>query len=259
MTACQNLPVKVGENLFGSTPTAEATIQATSTATVPAVTPTATSSPVPVLGAKEIHESSQSPKYTIDVRWPELSWGDDPRVTTFNQTAETFATEAVKSFKDGVEMAHDPTLTDYSSSLRIDYQLVNSAHGIMSVKLTISYYSAGAAHPGSFTHSINYDLQQGKILYLEDLFQSDSQYLETISSYCMNELKAKDVLFWEEGALPRADNYQVWNISPEGLQITFDEYQVAPYAAGPQSVQIPYSDVKSLARPDGPLAAYITQ
>ena len=75
----------------------------------------------------------------------------------------------------------------------------------------------------------------------------------------MNELKAKDVLFWEEGALPRADNYQVWNISPEGLQITFDEYQVAPYAAGPQSVQIPYSDVKSLARPDGPLAAYITQ
>jgi hypothetical protein len=37
------------------------------------------------------------------------------------------------------------------------------------------------------------------------------------------------------------------------LLITFDEYQVAPYAAGPQKVAIPYSELRALINPQGPL------
>jgi hypothetical protein len=40
------------------------------------------------------------------------------------------------------------------------------------------------------------------------------------------------------------------------LQITFDAYQVAAYAAGPQEVVVSYSVLKPIIKPDGPLAAF---
>jgi hypothetical protein len=63
----------------------------------------------------------------------------------------------------------------------------------------------------------------------------------------------------DAGAGPRADNYRAWNITKKGLWITFDPYQVAAYAAGPQYILVPYSVLKDLIKPDGPIAAYANQ
>jgi hypothetical protein len=41
------------------------------------------------------------------------------------------------------------------------------------------------------------------------------------------------------------------------LLITFDEYQVAAYAAGPQTVVVPYSELKGLIDPQGALGNFI--
>jgi hypothetical protein len=38
------------------------------------------------------------------------------------------------------------------------------------------------------------------------------------------------------------------------LWVTFDPYQVAPYAAGPQYVLVPYSALKDIIKADGPIA-----
>ncbi|MBI2342909.1 MAG: DUF3298 domain-containing protein [Deltaproteobacteria bacterium] len=46
-----------------------------------------------------------------------------------------------------------------------------------------------------------------------------------------------------------------WSVTPEGLRSTFDLYQVAPYAVGPQEMVIPYAVLAPHVRPDGPLAA----
>jgi hypothetical protein len=58
------------------------------------------------------------------------------------------------------------------------------------------------------------------------------------------------------GAGPRADNYRAWSITKKGLWITFDPYVVAAYAAGPQYVLVPYSALKDIIRPDGPIANF---
>ena len=42
-----------------------------------------------------------------------------------------------------------------------------------------------------------------------------------------------------------------------GLLISFDTYTVAPGAAGPQSVVVPYQELRAVAAPDGPLAAFM--
>ncbi len=48
------------------------------------------------------------------------------------------------------------------------------------------------------------------------------------------------------GTAPDLKNYQVWNLESDGILITFDEYQVAHYAYGPQEVHIQFDVLKSV-------------
>ncbi|MBE0697121.1 MAG: DUF3298 domain-containing protein [Anaerolineaceae bacterium] len=214
--------------------------------------------PALVISTREMNEESKSPSYSIQVKWPVLEWGGDPRVNAFNKTAEEIVNEEIRGFKEGVAQLPDDTPSgEYSSSLNISFATTNTNNGILSVLLRISFYSAGAAHPGTYSRVINYNLRDGKELALKDLFSPGSNFLDPISAACLEDLKARGVLSWEDGALPKADNYQVWNVTPAGLLITFDEYQVAPYAAGPQAVTVSYEKLKEIIRPESPLGVFI--
>jgi hypothetical protein len=61
----------------------------------------------------------------------------------------------------------------------------------------------------------------------------------------------------QSGAAAEAKNYQSWTITKKGLGINFDAYQVGPYAAGRQYVLLPYSAIKELIKPDGPVAPLV--
>ncbi|HET7144846.1 MAG TPA: RsiV family protein, partial [Anaerolineales bacterium] len=130
---------------------------------------------------------------------------------------------------------------------------------IWSIKFDISFYSDGAAHPGHFSRTLNYDLSNGREITLDELFLSSSNYLQVISDFCKADLSARDIAFdsFQTGADPKPENYKNWNLSNEGfLVITFDEYQVAPYAAGPQVVVIAFSTLQSIQNPDGILGVF---
>jgi hypothetical protein len=206
-----------------------------------------------VLSTQEQHETSDSPEYKIDARWPKLEWGNDPRTAGFNQAVETYTQQTLQTFKEDVANLDPSIPSETSSYIDIDYEVNNATADLLSVEMKITIYEAGAMHPGHTLYGINYDLQEGKFLNLADLFQPDAQYLETISSFCIDSLSSRNILSWEEGALPKAENYQVWNLAPEGMIIFFNEYQIAPYAAGPQSVLIPYEHLSSILRSGGPL------
>jgi hypothetical protein len=112
----------------------------------------------------------------------------------------------------------------------------------------IEYYTfwSGAAHPYSWVETFNYDLATGHAVTLDQLFRPGFPYLDAISQYCLAELDRQGTLTFPEGAAPRADNYRHWNVSPDGLVITFNSYDVAPYAAGPQVITIPYDALEGL-------------
>jgi hypothetical protein len=231
-------------------PTGIPTPEPTPTLVIP---PDPTSPPI-VLAFHERNEESSSPQYTLEARWPYLEWGGDPRATAFNQQVEGMVEEEIRAFLTHVAQITDPPAPEVpGSSLLVTYSVPYTQNGIISVLLRFSYYSAGAAHPGSYSRSLNYDLRSAKEIALAELFQPGSDYLGIISSGCLADLKKRDILAWEDGALPKAENYSVWNITPDGLQITFDEYQVAPYAAGPQVVVLPYAKMVGIVRDDGPL------
>jgi hypothetical protein len=129
-------------------------------------------------------------------------------------------------------------------------------HGLMSVLFSVDYYMAGAAHPNQYSVTLNLDVASGKVLALKDLFKPGVDYLNFISDYAIQDLTRQQRLETETGAAPTEENFRSWNITQNGLLFSFDPYQVAAYAAGPQSVTIPYASLKDLIHPSGPLASF---
>ena len=202
----------------------------------------------------ETNPGGDFPAFTISTQTPQLSGSDDPRVQAFNQRLTDLIAKEVEMWRQSFQQA---ILTPNSngSSLEVKYTLVSQVGDIWSFKFDFSFYSDGAAHPGSYSITMNYDLAQGRELALGDLFLVNSNYLETIAAYCKTEL-GKQPFFdpvFATGAEPTVENYRNWNIAADGLRITFDEYQVAPYAAGPQTVTVPYAELAAFIDPNGPL------
>jgi len=147
-----------------------------------------------------------------------------------------------------------------TSTADITFQKEDSVPGVISLALNEYFYSAGAAHPGANVIALNYATSTGKAVTLSTLFTGN--YLKLISQKSIELLtkqlgEAADKENIADGAGVKADNYQVYFPTPSGLKIIFTEYQVAGYAAGQQEVLIPYSDLKSVINPSGPLKSYL--
>lgn len=225
--------------------------------------PTATSTPIPLssqvtLVSQSSEETNQTPPFTIKVQIPQLTGSDDARVAAFNQRMTALVTTEVDVWRKSFLENTFPTVAN-GSLLEVSPTLISQPGDLWSFKFDFHFYSDGAAHPGTYSITLNYDLDQGKELALADLFLPNSNYLEAIADYCKSELSKQpffDVPF-SDGANPIVENYRNWNITSDGLMITFDEYQVAPYAAGPQVVQVPLDAIRPVLDPNGPLKIII--
>ena len=225
--------------------------------------------------SKQIREKNKKLKYEVAVVYPQLTGSVDPNYEKFNQTVRSLINRKVSDFKKEMtptaddEPAPENPASDESlgSDIAIGYTVALAKDDLIDIEFTVSSYSAGAAHPNSYTEVVNFDLKNGKLLKLADLFLPKSKYLQTLSAYCIQALKKQakeqgaDALVdddWiKRGAAAELTNYDNWNITKKGLGITFDPYQVAAYAAGPQNVLVPYSALKEIAKPDGALGQFV--
>jgi hypothetical protein len=221
------------------------------------------SGPVEIAG-KQINEKNKPLNYEISVEYPQITGSSDPGVDKFNQQAKSLATGLVAEFRKAMSEWERVEESTGGSDFGMGYTIAIARDDLISVGFDIGSYYQGAAHPNSYSRVINFDLKNGKPLRLADLFQPGSKYLQTIAAYCIKDLqkqsKAKDDMLDEnsiqEGAGPDAKNYKSWTITKKGLAVQFDSYQVGPYVAGPQSVVVPYSALKDVIKPDGPVAQY---
>jgi hypothetical protein len=220
--------------------------------------------------ARQIKEENKKKKYAMAAEYPQIEGSTAPGVEAFNREVSGFVTAEINEWKSTA--GRDPDETDDSiggdDDLTIRYDVMLANDDLASIIFFGSVYEHGAAHPNSYSKVINYDLKNNHALKLADLFQPNSNYLATISAYSIDDLKRQskkagpdesmlDDENIEEGASAQEDNYRSWNITPKGLLVTFDAYQVGPYAAGPQSVVIPYAALKGIIRADGPLAPFV--
>lgn len=219
------------------------------------------------LVTKELREENKRLRYTVEAEYPRIEGGGGDGAARFNGEAERFVRGKVAEFKNDVaESAGEGPHTETGSDISITYDVGFADDELVSVVFTVGSYYSGAAHPNSYTEVINFDLRRGRRLQLADLFKPSSDYLARVSRYSVNALKAQsrkhgpepllDDAGIEEGAGPDPENYKSWVITRRGLSLTFDAYQVGPYAAGPQYVFIPFAELKDIIRAGGPVARF---
>jgi hypothetical protein len=227
--------------------------------------------------SRQIREKNKKLKYEIDAQYPQLSGSVDPNFEKFNQTVRSLITKKVNDFKkEMAPSAEDEPAPDsgnlateesQGSDITIGYEVALAKDDLISIEFAIGSYFAGAVHPNSYTEVVNFDLKNGKLLKLGELFLPASKYVQTISKFSIQELKKQskeqgaDAMLdddWiQKGAGPDVTNYDKWAITKQGLEITFDPYQVGPYAAGSQRIVVPYSALKDIIKPDGALGPFV--
>jgi hypothetical protein len=208
---------------------------------------------------RQISEANKKLRYTIKARYPQaLGAGRDARLARLNQELRNLITKEVGEFKadfDAPTESFGPVGSSYDSQYRVNL----ATNDLVSLSFGVSTYGEGAAHPNHNTLVLNYDLNAGRVLNLSDLFRPNSNYLTVISRYTIEQLKKKlgpdpDTDWIERGAGAEGENYKNWSLKRNGLEMTFDPYQVASYAAGEHVVLVPYSLLKDLIDQQGPLS-----
>jgi peptidoglycan-N-acetylglucosamine deacetylase len=214
---------------------------------------------------KTIRDSSKEKRYSIDAAYPEIQ--GDSRFDGFNREARSLVTKDVGAFKAAETSEEyregDLPAETLNSTLDVRYEVRYATDSLISIEFTEASYERGAAHGNTLTTVLNYDVKNNRKLALSDLFSAKS-YLSVIANYCMKDLRERaksdsdsmiDEDMMKTGASPRTDNYRAVAITKKGLWVTFDPYQVAAYAAGPQYVLVPYSALKDIIKPDSAIAA----
>ena len=213
-------------------------------------------------------ESIKAKKSELKAEYPELT--NNTSAANFNQLVKSRVTKELGAFRKDVSAltAADLKMTpaEIGNYIEISYDIAFADNDLISVNFLESTFEGGA-HPNYNYFTINYDLKNNRELKLADLFKPNANYLNAVSSFATKDLQnrkdptsgenrglAQDI--FKDGALPKAENYANWNLTRKGLMFTFAPYQVASYADGTQTVVVPYTEIKNIAKSDGAVAKF---
>ncbi len=189
----------------------------------------------------------ESVLYKISLSYPQIREDKD-----FNAAVLKIIQKLVTDFKS-VQTAVD---RDFGpGSLDISYEVSYRTPSFVSLAFSVEEYVSGTAHGGHFSISMNYDFQEKKNLALGDIFDPGTKYVEEISKIAIDMLQKQErerlADGWvENGAGPDAKNFSVFNLTKTSLFLIFNEYQIAPYAAGAFGLEIPLVQLRHFIRPE---------
>lgn len=131
------------------------------------------------------------------------------------------------------------------------YDVVRNDSDVLSIKYRVNQYFSGAAHGSGKTVTWTYLRHPLFLLYLEQVFDAVDylEHLSRLSRVALLSDSGRDEQWVLNGTEPKKESFRAFNIGVAGLLITFDEYQVDCYAAGPQVIEIPASDIADIVHP----------
>ncbi|MBK1723556.1 DUF3298 domain-containing protein [Thiocystis violacea] len=201
----------------------------------------------------EGHISDAGPGYRISARYPVFK---DPALTPINAQIRAFVQSLIAPFlQEHTDEA--PGLAELGElppwSLTLDYQKPYRASRYVAIAFSGDDYRGGA-HGMPIMEPLILTLPDGRRIAPQELFAPASDWLSVLSddayrALSEDEFIAADDDWLKTGTAPQAENYRLLYPGAEGLTLTFPPYAVAPYAAGPQSVVVPYARLKGLLNP----------
>lgn len=120
---------------------------------------------------------------------------------------------------------------------------------------------AGGAHPNNGRLAWHVDLTTGRLLALDDIFDPAAGWREAVLRRVRADLKKQfeEKPGFEDALEPAAlgkllAEERRWIFTTDKVILTFDPYEIGPYAAGPYEVELSYPTLAPYSRKDGPLA-----
>lgn len=205
---------------------------------------------------KDIKLENQRLRYKIDITYPQIEGTNNPRILNLNRRMKRLVSEQYRWPLNPTkeDLRYYQKHPDIFNSIDLTYEVPFATDDLLSIYFEGYSYGIGAAHSVQHSFTVNYDLRSGKSLKLADIFKPSINHLRFISQYCSNELtKRHGEYIWKEALTPKAENYESWNITNEGISINFDACRAVGCAGGEQEVKIPFATLRDMLNPKSPL------
>ena len=191
-----------------------------------------------------IKEDEQT--YTLDIRYPQVQG-------LKNVENEDFINSTIKSYVENevvlIKNTENPESSLFKPLLSFDYSIENKGDKILSLMMRGNSYTGGA-HGNPILKTFNFNLENGNNITFGNILNNPSQSLNQFSEIVISKLKTTIGDEFSEqinsGASAEIDNFNIFNLNLDVLKVSFDAYQVGPYAIGNPEVEINYSEINNL-------------
>ena len=199
-------------------------------------------------------------------KFSEAKWSY-PKLISKNEVIQSVSIKLRDRMKPQIEEfqkdAKEGFMTDVITSTWLftyDYSIEYYSEELISFTGLVYSYTGGA-HGNTYFVSSNYLVSDSdsRLLKLSDLFKIDSNYIKTLSDYCIKDLGKQGAGWVVDGEIKslKEDEIGPFVLSPRGIQFAFAPYAVGPYSDGAFFVTIDYGHLKEIINPEGPLYHFI--
>lgn len=203
----------------------------------PGASGTVEAAPLP----KDMSLTRQKPNLKIFARYPELG------IAAIDSDIREWVTQLVDNFEE--EFSGETADARVPYEMNATYTLLRPSLGsAVTVVWEVDSYTQGAHGNLDIMTSI-YRLPDGEPVAFDDLFADVSTALNLLSersyaqlSRTLGDMLDEDML--RGGTSPDPDNFSSIALIPGGVRVFFQPYQVAPWAAGPQTVDVLLEDLE---------------
>lgn len=214
------------------------------------------SSVVPVVAVARL-ENDRENRLEVGITYPQLNPSSEPELARMFDAVNTDIAARIAAVVDSFLVAAREAAT-YQTDPELGFSSLDGAFAdpyvnsrLFSASQSVNTFLLGSAHPNSTTLVYNYDLGKGVQIELADIFDGATAYLDSLSAWAGASLAAEAEKrgmsasdLFHEGYAPVADNFALFTLGPDSLRLHFPPYAVAPYAAGPFTVSLAYTDLR---------------
>jgi hypothetical protein len=207
-------------------------------------------------------QSGREGLYTMELKLPELP----PKAAPLRGAIDRYVERQKASFLASLDApGAKARARELPWDLNLDIAVAARTDRFINVQVDGSAFTGGA-HPAPIVDSFTYDLDDQRVVGINDLFvdphaaenafaaEARRQLLTALDD--QDEPLASDSDQIDEGTAPGKDHYRVFSLltGPDdkvhGLTFIFPPYQVASYAAGPQAVDVPSESFSAYLKPE---------
>ncbi len=169
-----------------------------------------------------------------------------------NPSVEQRVNRAIYNLVLDLQQAQQKVQTGTNMEMTGHYEIKTNERGILSLILSNYAYSRPMAHGYTMAKSLTFNLADGSVYALGDLFKPGSDYVKVLSAQVAQQIKERELPLLNGFQSIQAD--QDYYLADKSLVLYFQLYEITPYYVGFPMFPISVYSVQSIIKESAPLA-----